>query len=522
MEERGSEGGGANEGTLIDCSGTTISVVGAGGGGTVEECVDSVLDEPQRKKRRHSDERDFPAGFKNSVEYDGPLRNGTVSIIGGEVDHRQQQQQQPNISSATAIDYTPEVQHEICALPFEIGGGEIAGNGGSAESKELRIQIPGTRIHFSEATPDENGTEEEEDDGERELIPKFDPEENGNSLFTDELRAAVEEGSEHQLPPVMCMENGPHFSSDGPQLLVTSYDETKEIANGGLRSLSRSPSANGAHEMDTGNLDVIDFKLYAALQQQVLQGSSYLPAVNETQTAQGHDQYRQQQQSLDQEHSEDKNPVGLDEGERTPRHPRWTKEETAVLVAGKRKCDEEFRTPQSGSKFTSATERWDFISDYCKVYGVDRDAHQCRKRWSNLAADFKKIRNWHKQSEVEPYWSLRGDSRRKNKLPGSFDPEIYADMEAATDSNNAFKKRKVVPPVIAENGGEHEYDPLASVLETSGRAMQAALAKNIQAQIEAHNQNSELDRVQRKEHSDSLVGVLGLLADSLARIAEKL
>ncbi|KAL3700594.1 hypothetical protein R1sor_018616 [Riccia sorocarpa] len=501
MEE--SEGEVATEETLLDC--------GAGEGGNVDECVDSsgLHDEPQRKKRRHFGEGDFSGGLSNSLEYDGSLRRETVSRD-GQVDY--QQRQQPNLSSSD----------EICALEYEVGEDEIAENGEPTESQGLQIQIPNTTILFPDTIAVGNGSIEVEDDDirQRELIPEFDPEENGNSLFTDELRAAVEEGTELQLPLVMSAGNEPRLSADEAQLLVISNHDTKEIASEGLPLLPAAPSANGAHEMDTGNLEVMGLKLYAALQQQQQEGSSYLPAADPTHTARSHDQFHQQ--CLDQEHSEDKNPIGLDEGERTPRHPRWTKDETAVLVTGKGKCDEEFRKPQSGSKFTTATERWDFISEYCKAHGVDRDAHQCRKRWSNLAADFKKIRNWHKQSGVEPYWSMRGDSRRKNKLPGSFDPEVYADMEAASDSNISFKKRKVIPPVIAENGGEHEDDPLASVLESSGRAMQAALAKNIQAQIEAHNQNSELDRVQRKEQSDSLVGVLGLLAESLARIAEKI
>ncbi|KAL3680781.1 hypothetical protein R1sor_023737 [Riccia sorocarpa] len=410
------------------------------------ECVDSsgLHDEPQRKKRRHLGEGDFPGGLSNSLEYDGSLRRETVSRD-GQVDY--QQRQQPNLSSTD----------EICALEYEVGEDEIAENGEPTESQGLQIQIPNTTILFPDTIAVENGSIEVDDDDirQRELIPEFDPEENGNSLFTDELRAAVEEGTELQFPLVMSAGNEPRLSADEAQLLVISNHDAKEIAGEGLPLLPAAPSANGAHEMDTGNLDVMGFKLYAALQQQQ-QGSSYLPAADATQDIQ--------------------------DGRRTK--------------------------PQ-------------FLSPG-RAHGVDRGSHQCRKRWSNLAADFKKIRNWHKQSGVEPYWSMRGDSRRKNKLPGTFDPEVYADMEAASDSNISFKKRKVIPPVIAENGGEHEDDPLASVLESSGRAMQAALAKNIQAQIEAHNQNSELDRVQRKEQSDSLVGVLGLLAESLARIAEKI
>ena len=42
------------------------------------------------------------------------------------------------------------------------------------------------------------------------------------------------------------------------------------------------------------------------------------------------------------------------------------------------------------------------------------------------------------------------------------------------------------------------------------------------AQLEAQNQNCELDREQRKDQANSLVLVLGRLADALGRIADKL
>lgn len=85
------------------------------------------------------------------------------------------------------------------------------------------------------------------------------------------------------------------------------------------------------------------------------------------------------------------------------------------------------------------------------------------------------------------------------------------------------------------NGDASDFkgQQLAAVFKSSVKAMQAALAENtqmqiqahhtnIQAQIEAHNLNSQLDRTQRKEQGESLVGVLGKLAEALGKIAEKL
>lgn len=55
---------------------------------------------------------------------------------------------------------------------------------------------------------------------------------------------------------------------------------------------------------------------------------------------------------------------------------------------------------------------------------------------------------------------------------------------------------------------------LMDILERNG--------KMLTAQLEAQNTNLQMDREQRKDYADSLVGVLNKLADSLARIADKL
>ncbi|GLJ44679.1 hypothetical protein SUGI_0939360 [Cryptomeria japonica] len=57
-------------------------------------------------------------------------------------------------------------------------------------------------------------------------------------------------------------------------------------------------------------------------------------------------------------------------------------------------------------------------------------------------------------------------------------------------------------------------DQLLSVLERNSRVLTA--------HVEAQNMNCQLDRNQRKDHADSLIGVLGKLADALGRIADKL
>lgn len=47
-------------------------------------------------------------------------------------------------------------------------------------------------------------------------------------------------------------------------------------------------------------------------------------------------------------------------------------------------------------------------------------------------------------------------------------------------------------------------------------------SKMLMAQLEAQNINCQLDRDQRKDQANSLLGVLNKLADALGRIADKL
>ncbi|KAL8038069.1 hypothetical protein ABFX02_11G080000 [Erythranthe guttata] len=119
-----------------------------------------------------------------------------------------------------------------------------------------------------------------------------------------------------------------------------------------------------------------------------------------------------------------------DEGTKTARLPRWTRQEILVLIQGKRVAENRVRRGRaSGSAFGSGhiEPKWASISSYCKRHGVNRGPVQCRKRWSNLAGDFKKIKEWESKikEETESFWVMRNDLRRERKLPGFFDREVY-------------------------------------------------------------------------------------------------
>lgn len=119
-----------------------------------------------------------------------------------------------------------------------------------------------------------------------------------------------------------------------------------------------------------------------------------------------------------------------DEGGRTPRLPRWTRQEILVLIQGKRVAENRVRRGRGSIMAAGsgqAESKWSSVSNYCKRHGVNRGPVQCRKRWSNLAGDYKKIKEWEAKirDEKESFWVMRNDLRKERRLPGFFDREVY-------------------------------------------------------------------------------------------------
>ncbi|KAL5979488.1 hypothetical protein ACLOJK_019392 [Asimina triloba] len=98
-------------------------------------------------------------------------------------------------------------------------------------------------------------------------------------------------------------------------------------------------------------------------------------------------------------------------------------------------------------------------------------------------------------------------------LDAGMENEQQPDMDAGKGSaSQECRKRKRVSPDSV--GVPNLQDQLMDVLERN--------SKMLLAQLEAQNINCQLDRDQRKDHTDGLIGVLGKLADALGRIADKL
>ncbi|KAK1281468.1 hypothetical protein QJS10_CPB22g00480 [Acorus calamus] len=300
---------------------------------------------------------------------------------------------------------------------------------------------------------------------------------------------------------------------------------------------------------------------------------------------------------------------GYDEPNRPPRLPRWTRQEILVLIQGKKVAESRARrrgVRGPGGPGPPVEPKWASVSAYCRRHGVDRGPVQCRKRWSNLAGDFKKIREWEVRAGggggeggggEGSFWAMRNDVRRENRLPGFFDREwedcgrgwvvlgfrgggwgggggsgcgggcsggdgdggpligcggrtvrrrsravdhgyiasdekcqpfcaeeaepgttngknLLENPEKATTSREEQpqKRRRMSPDEAIDDS--FLQNRLINVLEQNSQMMTA--------QLEAQNINCRLDREQRKEQADGLLGVLNKLADALSRIADKL
>lgn len=144
------------------------------------------------------------------------------------------------------------------------------------------------------------------------------------------------------------------------------------------------------------------------------------------------------------------------------RHPRWTRQETLVLIEAKKVVENgeqicRYRSTTSGLVHTDP--KWDLVSSLCQQHGVQRGAIQCRKRWGNLLTDFRKIKKWESsiKEEAESFWIMRNDVRKEKKLPGFFDAVVYNVLDGGVCTAAAFPLTliKMTPPK-AENADQVE------------------------------------------------------------------
>ncbi|CAL5214699.1 unnamed protein product [Lathyrus oleraceus] len=157
------------------------------------------------------------------------------------------------------------------------------------------------------------------------------------------------------------------------------------------------------------------------------------------------------------------------------RHPRWTRQETLVLIEAKKVIengDQVCRYRSSTSGLVQTDPKWDLVSSLCQQHGVKRGAVQCRKRWGNLLTDFRKIKKWETnvKDEAESFWIMRNDVRKENKLPGFFDAVVYNVLDGGVCTAAAFPLTLVKMAPRVENGDQVEGAvPTALALEQGNK-----------------------------------------------------
>ncbi|KAG5230408.1 trihelix transcription factor [Salix suchowensis] len=255
----------------------------------------------------------------------------------------------------------------------------------------------------------------------------------------------------------------------------------------------------------------------------------------------------------------------LDVGGRAKtRHPRWTKQETFVLIEGKRGVENQFqRSRRSNSALGSdqIESKWDSVSSYCTQHGI--------KTWESQ-----------RMNEAESFWMMRNELRRERKLPSFFDKEVYHVLDGRVITTDAIPLDKAA---TAEDEEKEEHDDTESNFDSSqcaraghglfleweqsgqekiywsskkettatgnlrktqanplpissgkdrclgrgrkGDRLITVLGRNmsmLNSQLEAQNINCQLDREQRNDHNDSLARALSKLTDAIVKIADKL
>ncbi|OIW00233.1 hypothetical protein TanjilG_27484 [Lupinus angustifolius] len=186
------------------------------------------------------------------------------------------------------------------------------------------------------------------------------------------------------------------------------------------------------------------------------------------------------------------------------RHPRWTRQETLVLIEAKKMVEngeQLFRFKSSYGLLNNSDPKWEIVSSCCQQQGVKRGSVQCRKRWGNLLTDFRKIKKW--ESSVKDEEKQQHPSCQGNYYPGCHREPMFQEGH----------KRKRSSPDNSEDATDFSNN-IIKVLRRNTNIMKAYLG--------AQNINQQLARDQQKEQSDNLVAALGKLTDAMTKIADKL
>ncbi|KAJ0111520.1 hypothetical protein Patl1_01317 [Pistacia atlantica] len=221
----------------------------------------------------------------------------------------------------------------------------------------------------------------------------------------------------------------------------------------------------------------------------------------------------------------------------------WTRQESLFLIQGKKVVESQIQEGhRSISAFGPTRMNPSGIQSHHTVnsVGVNRGSVQCQKRWSNILVDFKKIKTMGISDEGRGVLAMpavplallttiidaeeRAEKRKQmeRRVPTrqllarcTFQiqgKEKCPESSKCTGSTSQERwKRRRLSLCVSED--KNMGDRLIMVLERNNSMLNA--------QLEAHNINCQLDRDQRKEHLDSMITTVNKLTDALLRIANK-
>ena len=156
------------------------------------------------------------------------------------------------------------------------------------------------------------------------------------------------------------------------------------------------------------------------------------------------------------------------------RYPRWSRNETLLLIEAKRIEEEKWsRAKEAREKGIETAMRmnsdskWLSVSDYCGRMGAARSAAQCRKRWCNLSADYKRIRDWQSLRDKQSFWIMSNEVRKENKLPGCFDHEVFDSLDKSLGIGVDTGNRRFFPgpEMIFDSGRNVVQDGIFSDID---------------------------------------------------------
>ncbi|KAJ7518768.1 hypothetical protein O6H91_20G007400 [Diphasiastrum complanatum] len=124
---------------------------------------------------------------------------------------------------------------------------------------------------------------------------------------------------------------------------------------------------------------------------------------------------------------------------------RWSKEETLMLVAAKKRHLDSL-----------LAHKWKAISDCLRAQGVDRDPVGCKKRWFNLVAEYKKIRDWQTMRGVESFWVMAAERRREKRLPSAFDRDVFEELDSWLGCRPAISPVTILDSGVTSADGNQE------------------------------------------------------------------